>query len=205
MSKRWAAIAAVMIGILAACGGGGGDANGDQVASLDGSTPQDSTPDTASDAPTDPEEAALAFTKCMRDHGVDLPDPQVTRSATGSKTGGGPIIATNVDPEDPAFAKAQEACEPLMANVRGELDNDPERQAEMKQQLLAFAKCMRDHGIDMPDPTFDANGNAQITGGPPPADRDSKAFDDASKACAPDGMTFATKGGGPAGADSKAG
>jgi hypothetical protein len=140
----------------------------------------------------------------MRDHGVDLPDPQQTRSATGSSKGAGPIIAGNADPEDPTFAKAQEACEPLMANVRSELDDDPKRQEEMKQQLLAFSTCMREHGIDMPDPTFNADGSVQISGGPAPEDRDSAAFEAASKACAPDGMTFATKGA-PAGGATKAG
>ena len=37
-----------------------------------------------------------------------------------------------------------------------------EEQAEFKQAALANARCMREHGIDMPDPTFGANGGAQI-------------------------------------------
>ena len=49
-----------------------------------------------------------------------------------------------------------------MANVRSELDDDPERLAEMREQMLEFAQCMRDHGIDMPDPTFDENGRIKI-------------------------------------------
>ena len=28
--------------------------------------------------------------------------------------------------------------------------------------MLSYAKCMRSHGIDMPDPTFDDEGHVQI-------------------------------------------
>ena len=35
---------------------------------------------------------------------------------------------------------------------------DPRKIEEEKQKALAFAQCMRDHGVDMPDPTFDADG-----------------------------------------------
>ena len=141
-----------------------------EVASLDDSVPDATTDDSAAgaatDAPTDPEEAMLAFTECMRDHGVDMPDPQVAEPATGGAPGRGAVIAVNGDPDDPTFQEAEEACGPLMANVRGELDDDPARLAEMKQQMLDFAQCMRDHGIDMPDPTFDADGRVQLDAGP---------------------------------------
>jgi hypothetical protein len=37
----------------------------------------------------------------------------------------------------------------------------------MQDQALAFAKCMRDNGFDMPDPTFGDNGTVAIQiGGP---------------------------------------
>jgi hypothetical protein len=56
---------------------------------------------------------ALKFSRCMRAHGVDLPDPQATgtgaivmkRSASG---GGG------IDPSSPAFQRAQKTCESFM-------------------------------------------------------------------------------------------
>lgn len=34
-------------------------------------------------------------------------------------------------------------------------------QADTQQAMLDFAACMRDNGVDMADPTFDANGNPQ--------------------------------------------
>jgi hypothetical protein len=55
----------------------------------------------------------------------------------------------------------------------------------MKEQMLAFAQCMRDHGIDMPDPTFDADGRVKIDAGPGGVAelRDADAFNEAADAC----------------------
>lgn len=58
------------------------------------------------------------------------------------------------------------------------------------EAMLAFAQCMRDHGIDMDDPVVDSSGRGRIFGGGPgtdgPAfDLGSEEFMTASKACAP--------------------
>ena len=123
---RAALVAAITIVSLAACGGGGGDGNGAQVASIDDSSPDATTDattdDTTADAPTDPEEAMLAFTECMRDHGVDMPDPEMAKPATGGAKPGNAVIAVEGNPDDPTFQKANEACEPLMANMRSDLE-----------------------------------------------------------------------------------
>jgi hypothetical protein len=58
-------------------------------------------------------DAALKFAQCMRAHGVDVPDP---------KAGGGGILiqksgaggGSNIDPNSPAFQRAQKACQALM-------------------------------------------------------------------------------------------
>ena len=34
----------------------------------------------------------------------------------------------------------------------------------MQEQALAFAQCMREHGIDMPDPQFGNDGNGATVG-----------------------------------------
>jgi hypothetical protein len=65
-------------------------------------------------------DSALKFARCMRAHGVDIPDPKPTdggimiQKGTG---GGGPRI----DPQSPAFQSAQKACESLMPGGRGPL------------------------------------------------------------------------------------
>ncbi len=55
-----------------------------------------------------------------------------------------------------------------------------------EQALLAFAQCMRDNGVDMEDPTVDADGNLRIQ---PPRNAASEDFDreaarEAFNACA---------------------
>ncbi|MCU1397579.1 MAG: hypothetical protein JWN62_688 [Acidimicrobiales bacterium] len=66
--------------------------------------------------------------------------------------------------------------------------------------LLAYAKCMRDNGIDMADPTFDANGNPTggVFGANSGVDRQSEEFQTAQGACGNllQGVTF---GGGQGG------
>ena len=52
-------------------------------------------------------EGALKYAKCMREHGIDMPDP------TFDENGGAQIRigrGSGIDPEDPKFQKAQEAC-----------------------------------------------------------------------------------------------
>ena len=51
------------------------------------------------------EESMLKFARCMREHGVDVPDP---KPGEGIRIGG---PGSELDPEDPSFQKAQKACE----------------------------------------------------------------------------------------------
>src|SRR5919197_665021 len=53
-------------------------------------------------------EGALKFSKCMRDHGVDFPDPQRAGS------GGIKLTAKNINPNDPKTKAAQQACQKYM-------------------------------------------------------------------------------------------
>ncbi len=166
-------------GVLAACGSGGAPAA--EVASLGTDTaPLDTTGDTAADEePVDPEEAMLEFTECMRDHGVDLPDPETDGSGRGA------IVLQN-EGDDEDFQEAQEACQPIMDEAMGEIEIDPEREAEMREELLAFSECMREHGIDMPDPVFQDGGGVRVemgapAGGATPAD--DEEFQAAAEEC----------------------
>ncbi len=44
------------------------------------------------------------------------------------------------------------------------LDDDPGEVVDAEEAMLAFAACMRDSGIDIEDPTVDADGNVQFGG-----------------------------------------
>lgn len=161
-SRGIAPVVVVAALALAGCGGGDDDtANDDGVASLDDEPdePDDTTVATGPDTtePVDMEEAMLDFAACMREHGVDMPDPQVDEDGgVTMQMGAGPGDGPSAD-TDEAF----EACRELMPRgpvTRNGDDFDP---TEMQDELLEFAQCMRDHGVDMPDPDFDDEGRLE--------------------------------------------
>jgi hypothetical protein len=108
--------------------------------------------------------------ECMRDEGIDIPDP--TRDEDGNLVIEGPGIRLGsgdsdgstssddegsdgdeptVDPDE--MDAAMEACgEPP---ALGPNDISEEDRQEMEENALEFAECMRDEGIeDFPDPDF---------------------------------------------------
>ena len=107
----------------------------------------------------------LEYAQCMRDNGIDMPDPQfdedggVTRSASRPDSG--------IDPESEEFKAAEEECRPIMEEVRPDMELSPEEQAEMQDRLTAMAECMREQGHDMPDPQVDDDGGVRVTRGGP--------------------------------------
>src|SRR5688572_5792123 len=96
---------------VAACGGGGGD---DGVATLGGAS-GDSDGNSDEGADLEPEEAAQKFAECMREHGIDMPDPQVGEDggfaiAVPDPKGGAPR-----DPEK--VEEAHKACEHFLQDA----------------------------------------------------------------------------------------
>jgi hypothetical protein len=85
----------------------------------------------------------LAFSQCMRAHGVPkFPDPTGRRIQIGPSTG--------VNPASPAFQAAQKACGGL---GKGGPGGGTPTEAD-KLAMLNVSKCMRAHGLpNFPDPT----------------------------------------------------
>ncbi len=117
----------------------------------------------------------------MREHGVDMPDPQVGSNGEMSfSIGAGPGKLDRSKVQE-----AQEACQDLMPTGLGKPGDIPQ---EQRDAMLAFAQCMREHGIDMPDPQFETGGMVMI-GGPgedgdgPKFDPQSEEFQAAEDAC----------------------
>ncbi len=142
--------------------------------------------------------ALLDFAQCMRDHGVDMPDPQFS--------GGGAKVTMREDKgADPQKQQdAQKACQKYQDKVKPPSMSEAD-QKKMRAAALKNAQCMRDHGIDMPDPQFGDGGRIQQRIGGPGSNIDPKSqkFQDAMKACqkeAPGGMMFS---GGPDDGDGK--
>jgi hypothetical protein len=59
------------------------------------------------------QDTLLEFAQCMRDNGFDMPDPDFSNFDLGS--GVGPF--GEIDPTDPGFDEALEACEDIFANL----------------------------------------------------------------------------------------
>jgi hypothetical protein len=115
---------------LAACGGDGKGA---------------STSPTAKQ--TDELSAMRNFAKCMRDNGINMADPQ-------QGSGGGMVtkVEGKKGDDNPGKMKAAEAkCKHLMPDG----GKPPKLSPEEVTKMRAFAKCMRQHGINMPDPGED--------------------------------------------------
>src|SRR3569833_251000 len=95
-------------------------------------------------ASVDREEAVRKYTQCMRDHGIDMADPE--------PGGAIKVITPSGDPQK--LKEATEACKSLLPNG-GQFDkNDP----ATIDKLQKFTQCMREHGVNMPDPDPDHPG-----------------------------------------------
>ncbi len=182
--------AALALGLLATACGGSPNASADGVASAGHRSAARKAPDKKG---ADSQQAGLDFAKCMRDHGVDMPDP-VASEGGRVMIGDGPVRGSaGVLTELPAgFEAADNACRHFLEDLIGDGPGpiDPKEQ----DRALKFARCMRDNGVEMPDPDF-SGGGVHITvggpGGPGAISVDSAAFQAAQTAC---GSLF---GGGP--------
>ncbi|WP_051467255.1 hypothetical protein [Actinomadura oligospora] len=123
------------------------------------------------------------FAKCMREHGVDMKDPDGSGRITVMQT------AKPGANDEQAMQAAQKACQSLMPNGGKPRQASPQDQDKMRK----FAKCMREHGIDMQDPGADGGMKIKRTAPPGGAKQDIaddpklKAAQDACKQLQPGG------------------
>jgi len=150
-----------------------------QVATL-GTPPPDADPDASAtpEPELDAEESLLAYASCMRDYGIETDDPQFDIN--------GDLIskpdfkaAMKKGQGGEAFTSAQEACGHLLMAVKPVLDLA--LQAEQTDKALAFAACMREQGLDWPDPAPDGTKFAGSAG---EIDKQSPEFAAAFETCA---------------------
>lgn len=134
-----AGLAAAGIAMLLA--GCAGPAPGPQVASAGGARPTSTA--------IDERQWALRFVRCMREHGVELEDP---------KPGGG-FVVTGEQLQDADFAGAEKQCRVDMPAAQ---QPPPTLAPEVVRQLREFARCMREHGADVPDPGPDGRGSLYL-------------------------------------------
>ncbi|MFB8037240.1 hypothetical protein ACFC5Z_30760 [Streptomyces sp. NPDC056004] len=146
--------AAVVLSATACSGDGGGSGSGTKSGG------------SASGTRKTDEDQALEHRKCLREHGLDVAEPKPGEDGRGMTIKGGGKSKKEME-------KAFKACQDKSVGGPKEIT-----QAQ-KDKMLAFARCMRKNGIDMPDPKFEG-GMAQA---PALQQKDMKKFEKANAAC----------------------
>ena len=129
-----------------------------QVATLETETtatsPDTETPEANSLADT--EAAMLAFTQCLRDQGIEIDDPTIDANGNVQLP---PITLEfeSVEGEEPEEAMAD--FDELIGSCDEHLEGitttaDAPDMTGIEDDFLAYAACMRENGVDMPDPDF---------------------------------------------------
>jgi hypothetical protein len=171
LRARLLTAAALLSGVLVAgCGGSAGSTTGGASTSASAASAVGS---------------GLAFTRCIRSHGVpNFPDPKVSGQTV--RMGSARTI------ESPAFQSAAHSCQRLLP--KGAPSSEPSSPQE-QARMLEMSACMRKHGISgFPDPTTSppssSAGNGAIIGRggyflaiPKSIDTNSLAFERAAAAC----------------------
>ena len=128
-----------MLSVFSACTIGGEESQG--VVSIESTTET-----TIVDEEITFEEGVLDFAQCMREEGINFPDP------TFDIDGNPQFDNLEIENEE-EFESAFENCEDILRNALPEqFDLDPEVEAALVDASLEFSQCMRDQGIDFPDP-----------------------------------------------------
>ena len=141
-----ALLATAAVLVASACGGSDDDES-DGVASLPAATAPATTAATQEDA----RDLLVAFTRCLREEGLDVPDPDFSLSPEEARE---QFRDSGIDFEDPAVQEAVAACRPLLAGILQAFS--PEQIEAFRDAAVEWADCMRDRGIDVPDPDFTA-------------------------------------------------
>jgi hypothetical protein len=107
------------------------------------------------------------YAACLRDHGLTVTqnDNQLSVRA----------------PDPAKGAAAEQACKQY-APVTGGMSAEEKKKA--MDQALKFTACMRQKGVNMPDPQQDEKGGVKLDM-PQGVDKDSSAVQAAQKACQP--------------------
>jgi hypothetical protein len=166
-----ALVAVVGLSMLAAaCGGGSPSGKVAQVGTTGSTKGSGSSNASGSGSASDREGALVAFSACMRKHGVpNFPDPKATGHGYG-------LTIDDSMANSPQFKNAQQVCKKLLPNGGRP---SAQEQAKQLQEALRYASCIRAHGMpDYPDPKAMSDGGIEMGEAP-----DSPQFKIAQKAC----------------------
>lgn len=97
------------------------------------------------------QDAMVKFAQCMRQHGINMPDPTPGGGGGRAQVQAIPGVKANDPAAMQKMQAASTACDKLLPN-----GGKPTAQDEQRQ--LKFAQCMRAHGVDIPDPNPNPTG-----------------------------------------------
>ncbi|MGH2843627.1 MAG: hypothetical protein ACRDKL_08595 [Solirubrobacteraceae bacterium] len=129
-----------------------------------------------------PKNSPASLSRCMRANGVSgFPDPE---AGPGGAVGlplivssNGSLTAEGKSFSGPALRHAERVCKTYLPPAGGP---PPQLVAAQRRRELAFAQCMRKHGVpSYPDPSLSGGGQAPPAG----VDPQSPAFKTAARAC----------------------
>jgi len=139
---------------------GGSDSSNDGVITIDTPTSEEIDTDLTSEnsderIKTD-EEITTEFTTCLRGYGFDVTDPTLNADGTVDLEGlrGSIIGDPNFDISSEKTVQALQECLGLLEDATFATAPTQEDQIELQDNLLEFAECIRENGIDIPDPEF---------------------------------------------------
>lgn len=130
-----AAIPLILVLGLTGCSSDGGDNNGVASAGGDSTNSGDDSGGGGNEPLSEDEEheQMLDYAQCLRDHGVDVEDP-APGEGIQLQLDGGPHQAD----------AALEACKDLLPPAPA----GPEEDAGAREDMLDYAQCMRDNGVE---------------------------------------------------------
>ena len=119
----------------------------------------------------------------MKEHGVDVQIAAGGGDGEGTvqmaSPGPGDDQANGGPPDEQTMRKAEEACRQYQPDG-GDM---PKPNPEEIEQFRKFAKCMRDNGVNMPDPDDDGRVTATAAPGDVQMDPNSDLVKKAEEAC----------------------
>lgn len=164
MSTQWRLVVlAGLFTLVTACGSGGGD-GGDGVASMSDEETTSSAASPEDEDKTD-DDMMREYASCMKKYGFEV-----------GELGEGSGMPAGADEEK--YEKADAECKKLLPNG-GAAPGGME--GEDLDEARKLAQCLREHGLDVPDPAGDGPLRTDDT-----ADQDT--IDRAMEACAPNGI-----------------
>jgi hypothetical protein len=140
--------------------------------------------------PTAAEQTArLKLARCLRTQGINVPDPTAAGGTLGEL---GTIVRNLVAQYGQAkVTAATKACQQYVAASFPRLVLSPSKRLAA---VFAFVRCMRSHGINLPDPQPGANGGLGLRKALAGVDQNTPTFRTALTTCAGRALNSSSSG-----------